>query len=67
MTTNIYDLSGVRTQGLSIQAIMPYVSDRAGTGTGWLASCSGRIFFRETFPDTLYLRPDSDRRTNPTL
>jgi hypothetical protein len=33
--TNIHALSGIRTHGLSVQAIKAYSSDRAATGTGW--------------------------------
>jgi hypothetical protein len=32
--TNIQALSGIRTQGLCVQAIEAYVPDRAATGTG---------------------------------
>jgi hypothetical protein len=32
---NIHALSGIRTHGLSVQAINAYTSDRAATGTGY--------------------------------
>jgi hypothetical protein len=35
MRTNIHALCGIRTHGLNIQAIKPYASDRAASGTGY--------------------------------
>jgi hypothetical protein len=34
LTTNIHALSGLRVQGLCVQAITAYASDREATGTG---------------------------------
>jgi hypothetical protein len=34
MRSSIHDLSGIRTHGISVQAIKAYTSDRAAAATG---------------------------------
>jgi hypothetical protein len=62
--TNIHDLSGIRTHGLSVRAIKTYGSDRAATGTGCENGHS--VCFSETFVFTYLQAHKALQRRTPT-